>query len=232
MTGTVDSDDQNDDGYCENEGLVLDNSSFDPTFNSYQTTKKVTIRSVLKLCKKHAGSEHREHYQKVVKALYSEALELRAFLSKLTSANTQLKQMQKNNTDVDEINELDQQQWSSAWLSGICLEFWKFGRIETFLKHAKVMRSLRSGVTLNRVENHHKVPVQFELSPYEMLLDDIRKKKYSLRETPQIPESLRKDTHDIILDFIRSRPPLNPVRVQLSITACMEPYCVLVSVKL
>ena len=24
MTGTVDSDDQNDDGYCENEGLVLD----------------------------------------------------------------------------------------------------------------------------------------------------------------------------------------------------------------
>ena len=81
------------------------------------------------------------------------------------------------------------------------------------------MRSLRSGVTLNRVENHHKVPVQFELSPYEMLLDDIRKKKYSLRETPQIPESLRKDTHDIILDFIRSRPPLNPVScAQLSIT--------------
>ena len=48
------------------------------------------------------------------------------------------------------------------------------------------MRSLRSGVTLSRVENHHKVPVQFELSPYEMLLDDIRKKKYSLRETPQV----------------------------------------------
>ena len=73
------------------------------------------------------------------------------------------------------------------------------------------MRALRSGVTLNRVEHHKKVPVQFELSPYEMLLDDIRKKKYMLRETPQIPESLRQDTHDIIMDFIRSRPPLNPV---------------------
>lgn len=169
MTGTAEDNDQhNDDGYCENE---------------------VTVRSVLKLCRQHAGHEHREHYQKVVKALHSEALELRAFLSKLTSANTQLRSMRP---DEDEISELDQQQWSSAWLS--------------------VMRSLRSGVTLNRVENHSKMPVQFELSPYEMLLDDIRKKKYSLRETPQVPEALRKDTHDIILDFIRSRPPLNPVR--------------------
>ena len=77
----------------------------------------VTIRSVLKLCKKHAGSQHREHYQKVVKALHSEALELRAFLSKINSANTQLKNM-RNTAEDDEISELDQQQWSSAWLSG------------------------------------------------------------------------------------------------------------------
>jgi len=166
MTGTAEDDQQNDDGYCESE---------------------VTVRSVLKRCRQHAGHEHSEHYQKVVKALHSEALELRAFLSKLTSANTQLRKMRP---DEDEISELDQQQWSSAWLS--------------------VMRSLRSGVTLNRVENHSKMPLQFELAPYEMLLNDIRKKKYSLRETPQVPEALRKDTHDIILDFIRSRPPLNP----------------------
>ena len=48
-----------------------------------------------------------------------------------------------------------------------------------------------------------------------MLLDDIRKKKYSLKEAPEFPEYLRKDTHDIILDFIRSRPPLNPVSLPL-----------------
>merc|ERR1711892_496483 len=142
--GNGEDDQQNDDGYCESE---------------------VTVRSVLKRCRQHAGHEHSEHYQKVVKALHSEALELRAFLSKLTSANTQLRKMRP---DEDEISELDQQQWSSAWLS--------------------VMRSLRSGVTLNRVENHSKMPLQFELAPYEMLLNDIRKKKYSLRETPQVPE--------------------------------------------
>ena len=144
------------------------------------------------MCKNHSGAEHKNHYKKVVKALYNEAMELREFLSKICSANTTLKKMRANNPDEDhEISELDINQWSAAWLS--------------------VMHSLRSGVTLNRVEHHMQVPVHFELSPYEMLLDDIRKKKYSLRETPQLPESLRKDTHDIILDFIRSRPPLNPV---------------------
>ena len=164
-------DDAIDDGYCEN---------------------KITIRNVLKMCKKHAGCEHKNHYQKVVKALYNEAMELRKFLSKICSANTTLKKMRQNNPNEEhEISELDINQWSAAWLS--------------------CMHSLRSGVTLNRVEHHKQVPVHFELSPYEMLLDDIQKKKYSLRETPQLPESLRKDTHDIILDFIRSRPPLNPV---------------------
>jgi hypothetical protein len=169
MIGTVDED-TTDDGFCEN---------------------KITIRNVLKICKKHSGSEHKEHYKKVVKALYSEAYELRDFLSKINSANQQLKKIRsKHDDDEDIYSELDKNQWSSAWLG--------------------VMRTLRSGVTLNRVEHHHKVPFQFELSPYEMLMDDIRKKKYSLKEAPEFPEYLRKDSHDIILDFIRSRPPLNP----------------------
>ena len=46
MIGTVDED-TTDDGFCEN---------------------KITIRNVLKICKKHSGSEHKEHYKKVVKA--------------------------------------------------------------------------------------------------------------------------------------------------------------------
>ena len=48
MIGTVDED-TNDDGFCEN---------------------KITIRNVLKMCKKHSGSEHKEHYKKVVKVWF------------------------------------------------------------------------------------------------------------------------------------------------------------------
>jgi len=50
----------------------------------------------------------------------------------------------------------------------------------------------------------------YKLTPYEILMDDIRERRYHLRKTPPTP--LRKDAHAIILEFIRSRPPLKKVR--------------------
>ena len=49
-----------------------------------------------------------------------------------------------------------------------------------------------------------------------MLMDDIRSKRYKLRQVMidgAIPPKVKKDAHDVILDFIRSRPPLRPVRI-------------------
>lgn len=150
----------------------------DPDDDGY-SEKIISIRTVLKMCQKHVGTGYREHYHRVVRAFYSEAQELTEFLSKISCANDTLRSMQSNVED-EEIDELSRNQWSQVWLS--------------------VMKSLRAGVTLRRVEHHElKVPVQFEYSPYEMLLDDIRKKSYSLKKVDKIPESLRKDTHDIIL---------------------------------
>ena len=48
-----------------------------------------------------------------------------------------------------------------------------------------------------------------------MLMDDIRSKRYKLRQVMidgAIPPKVKKAAHDVILDFIRSRPPLRPVR--------------------
>ena len=45
-------------------------------------------------------------------------------------------------------------------------------------------------------------------------MDDIRSKRYKLRQVMidgDIPPKVKKDAHDVILDFIRSRPPLRPV---------------------
>ncbi|KAG8010326.1 Protein spire-like protein 1 [Nibea albiflora] len=47
-----------------------------------------------------------------------------------------------------------------------------------------------------------------------MLMDDIRSKRYKLRKVMingDIPPRLKKSAHEVILEFIRSRPPLNPV---------------------
>ena len=49
---------------------------------------------------------------------------------------------------------------------------------------------------------------------YEML-SCFRYRRYKLKQVMvdgDLPPSLKKDAHDIILEFIRSRPPLKPVR--------------------
>merc|ERR1719341_1352573 len=52
------------------------------------------------------------------------------------------------------------------------------------------------------------------MTPYEMLMDDVRTRKYRLSpvsvSVPPKSVQARKDARDIILDFIRSRPPLKP----------------------
>ncbi|KAB0359280.1 hypothetical protein FD754_003436 [Muntiacus muntjak] len=79
----------------------------------------------------------------------------------------------------------------------------------------QVMRDLRNGVKLKKVQErqYNPLPIEYQLTPYEMLMDDIRSRRYTLRKVMvngDIPPRLKKSAHEIILDFIRSRPPLNP----------------------
>lgn len=77
-----------------------------------------------------------------------------------------------------------------------------------------MIRELRNGVKLKKVEaSHWQHPYEFELTPYEMLLDDIRSQRYKLNKV--IADGLAlptrvKDAHALVLEFIRSRPPLAP----------------------
>ena len=75
-----------------------------------------------------------------------------------------------------------------------------------------------------------RTPVEFELTPYEILMDDIRSRRYKLNKVRfnhekvmktiiiifqvplAMPQRVKREAHDVILDFIRSRPPLKPVR--------------------
>lgn len=84
----------------------------------------------------------------------------------------------------------------------------------------QVIQELRKGVKLKKVEANlgsknttrgRGKGAEFELTPYEILMDDIRKRRYRLRKTPSPTPHLRKDAHAVILEFIRSRPPLKKV---------------------
>uniref|UniRef100_A0A8C6TTL9 Spire-type actin nucleation factor 1b n=1 Tax=Neogobius melanostomus TaxID=47308 RepID=A0A8C6TTL9_9GOBI len=128
------------------------------------------------------------HYQAVCRALYTETRELRTFLEKIKNAK-----------------EVSHQVYCAVVSSQSNAVCW-----------VQVMRGLRDGVKLKKVQErqYNPLPIEYQLTPYEMLMDDIRSKRYKLRKVMvngDIPPRLKKSAHDVILDFIRSRPPLNPV---------------------
>lgn len=57
-----------------------------------------------------------------------------------------------------------------------------------FLRQAQfwvqVMRDLRDGVKLKKVHErqYNPLPIEYQLTPYEMLMDDIRSQRYKLRK--------------------------------------------------
>ncbi|XP_059737042.1 protein spire homolog 1 isoform X6 [Bos taurus] len=214
MANTVEADGSNDEGYeAADEGLEEDDD----------VKRKVSaIRSykdVMKLCAAHLPTEAEapNHYQAVCRALFAETMELHTFLTKIKSAKEhvsvslrkgyglgkedallnlkKIQEMEKSdesNTDLEELKNAD---WARFWV--------------------QVMRDLRNGVKLKKVQErqYNPLPIEYQLTPYEMLMDDIRSRRYTLRKVMvngDIPPRLKKSAHEIILDFIRSRPPLNP----------------------
>uniref|UniRef100_A0A665U2J6 Spire-type actin nucleation factor 1a n=1 Tax=Echeneis naucrates TaxID=173247 RepID=A0A665U2J6_ECHNA len=157
-------------------------------------------QDLITLCSSHlpSPSDAPSHYQAVCRALYAETRELHTFLEKIKSAKENLRKMEGETQEepVKDLNELQNADWARFWV--------------------QVMRDLRNGVKLKKVQErqYNPLPIEYELTPYEMLMDDIRSKRYKLRKVMvngDIPPRLKKSAHEIILEFIRSRPPLNPV---------------------
>ncbi|XP_055095034.1 centrosomal protein of 76 kDa isoform X5 [Symphalangus syndactylus] len=195
MANTVEADGSNDEGYeAAEEGLEdEDGKRKISAIRSY--------RDVMKLCAAHLPTESDapNHYQAVCRALFAETMELHTFLTKIKSAKENLKkiqEMEKSDESSTDLEELKNADWARFWV--------------------QVMRDLRNGVKLKKVQErqYNPLPIEYQLTPYEMLMDDIRCKRYTLRKVMvngDIPPRLKKSAHEIILDFIRSRPPLNPV---------------------
>ncbi|XP_058895843.1 protein spire homolog 1 isoform X2 [Kogia breviceps] len=195
MANTVEADGSNDEGYeAADEGLEEEEDE------KRKVSAIRSYRDVMKLCAAHlpTASEAPNHYQAVCRALFAETMELHTFLTKIKSAKENLKKIQEmeksneSNTDLEELKNAD---WARFWV--------------------QVMRDLRNGVKLKKVQErqYNPLPIEYQLTPYEMLMDDIRSKRYTLRKVMvngDIPPRLKKSAHEIILDFIRSRPPLNP----------------------
>ncbi|XP_066499126.1 protein spire homolog 1 isoform X2 [Hoplias malabaricus] len=185
---------------CPDEGYEANEEEEEEEEGRGSSSAVRRYRDVLKMCTSHLPSpaDAPDHYLAVCRALYAETMELRTFLDKIRSAKENLRKMEGDVTDdpVRDLNELQNADWARFWV--------------------QVMRDLRNGVKLKKVQErlYNPLPFEYELTPYEMLMDDIRSKRYKLRKVMvngDIPPRLKKSAHEVILDFIRSRPPLNPV---------------------
>ncbi|XP_078254205.1 protein spire homolog 1-like isoform X2 [Rhinoraja longicauda] len=175
------------------------------------------FRHVMMLCAAHltTPTEAPNHYQAVCRALFAESMELQTFLAKIKAAKENLKWMQGVNKDVScqpnmELDELNNFDWACFWV--------------------QVMRDLRNGVKLKKVQErqYNPLPIEYQLTPYEMLMDDIRSRRYTLRKVTvngNAPPKLKKSAHEMILDFIRSRPPLNPASARKLKPTPPRPQC-------
>uniref|UniRef100_UPI00358FD728 protein spire homolog 1-like isoform X3 n=1 Tax=Myxine glutinosa TaxID=7769 RepID=UPI00358FD728 len=158
------------------------------------------LHAVLKQCANHlpVPREASSHYQAVCRALFAEALELRTFLAQIHDAKQMLHSLGETNTrdrmKSAELQELQNADWAQLWGQVVC--------------------DLRRGVQLKHTPHcEDRLPIEYALTPYEMLMADIRDRRYTLRKVMvhgDILPRIRKSAHDIILDFIRSRPTLNP----------------------
>lgn len=181
----------------DDEGIEHDASDHDES----DVHTSASLDDVIRICSMHLSSPTEEdagsHYKAVCRALVAESVELSTFLAKVKSGTSVLHQMSKE-TDLDD-----------SCLEEICIKDWA-------VLWMQVIRSLREGVKLKKVsfDNDDRKPIEYSLTPYEMLMDDIRSRRYKLREvstTHPIPPNVTKDAHSLILEFIRSRPPLSPV---------------------
>ncbi|XP_050587591.1 protein spire isoform X3 [Bombus affinis] len=199
----------------DDEGIERDSSDADvDEFSSqksndmYEERSSVySLKNVMQLCTRHmqTSMESAEiHYKAVIRALVAEALELSHFLDTVAADKVHASQREsvtdgnkQTSMSVQNLDTLDFIDWARFWV--------------------QVIQELRKGVKLKKVEANlgsknttrgRGKGAEFELTPYEILMDDIRKRRYRLRKTPSPTPHLRKDAHAVILEFIRSRPPL------------------------
>ncbi|XP_022902268.1 protein spire [Onthophagus taurus] len=176
----------------DDEGIERDSEEADESSTS-RVSQHITLTQVIARCERHLASltksQAESHYRAVVRALVAEAIELSTFLEKVAQDTSNLVEG-TGNRDLEQLKFAD---WARFWV--------------------QVIQELRKGVKLKKV-NCSRAPIEYELTPYEILMNDIKSCRYSLRKIMvdgNVPSRVTKDAHAIILEFIRSRPTLRKV---------------------
>ncbi|XP_045511746.1 protein spire isoform X2 [Colias croceus] len=184
----------------DDEGIERD---AEPAPRRRRRLRTFLLKDVVERCVWHCGGRGARardsaaaHYRAVCRALVAEALELASFLARVRV--TAARDLGAHEDSAMHLDTLHFSDWSNRRIwRALQARFWM-----------QVIGELRMGVKLKKV-NYSRTPIEYELTPYEILMDDIRSRRYTLRKVDgAIPHNVKKDAHAMILEFIRSRPPL------------------------
>ncbi|XP_076642892.1 spire type actin nucleation factor isoform X4 [Halictus rubicundus] len=210
----------------DDEGIERDSSDADAdefllqkSHDTYeQRPSIISLKDVMELCTRHTQSNvesAKAHYKAVIRTFVVEALKLSQLVNIGVSDQLKLNEREVSSNDGNRINSMSVQNLDTLdFIDWTDIRIWRAIQARFWVQ---VIQELRKGVKLKKVEANlgaksaprgHGKGEEFELTPYEVLMDDIRKRRYRLRKTPSPSPHLRKDAHAIILEFIRSKPPL------------------------
>lgn len=186
--------------YKKDQTLLDNNDEADGIYSDDEDVDEddlISFDKAILMCKNHVA-ECDYHYRAVCRGLYAQAFELKVFLSKIEDSKNILQKSGKEPTHYC-FEVLDKNDWAKLWMQVIH---------ELRNVHVKLRKVASSELSQPTLRRRH---VEYELTPFEILLEQIRARKYSLKKVTldqSLARELKKDARDIILDFIRSRPPL------------------------
>ncbi|XP_059482848.1 protein spire isoform X2 [Neocloeon triangulifer] len=198
-----------DEGIEQDSGDGTDDVTKVSPFSFDSGSLHTVITKVIEHCNVRQASQQRgqseAHYRAVCRALVAEALELASFLERVSQGTQSLPCVQVDPETCHDLDQLKFTDWSGR-------RIWRALQARLWMQ---VIQELRNGVQLKKVQAGgpclRNPTIEYELTPYEILMDDIRAKRYKLNKVMvdgEIPQRVKKDAHAIILEFIRSRPPL------------------------
>ncbi|CAM4462422.1 protein spire homolog 1-like [Lepidochelys kempii] len=158
------------------------------------TKPAITFQDVLKICEEHLPrpSEAASYYRTVCRALFAEYIDLQKLMLTLQSSKESLRRM-----DMEDLLENDTQKekdnyWQASLWHGV------LGELQNGVRLRKAMERPRRSVP----------PKEYTRSPYELLTEDIRCKRYTLRKVKINSEQNCKSSEG---NTGPSQPPLKPI---------------------
>ncbi|KAK2540924.1 spire-like protein 1 [Columba guinea] len=138
----------------------------------------VTLQDVIKACEEHLcrPSEATSHYKRTCSSLFTEYMELQKLMTIIQTSKERLRKM-----SVEDLVENPLQKKEKHW-PAVDLALTGFSEASLW---PNVIRELQNGVRLRKATErpqHHVTSNERIRSPYELLLDDIQHKRYTLRK--------------------------------------------------